>query len=114
DVRLILIRHGQTPHNVTGALDTGFPGAGLTPLGTAQARAVPDALRAEDVAGIYTSRLIRTQLTAGPLAEAHRLDLQVRSGLEEVTAGSLEMRSDPDSVRAYIETLIGWMHGDLK
>lgn len=112
-MRLILIRHGQTPHNVTGALDTGFPGAGLTPLGTAQARAVPDALKSERVAGIYTSRLVRTQLTATPLAERHGLDLQVQPGLEEVTAGALEMRSDPDSVHAYVETLIGWMHGDL-
>ncbi len=113
-MRLILIRHGQTPHNVTGALDTGFPGAGLTPLGTAQARAVPRALRHERVEGIFTSRLVRTQLTAGPLSDAHRLDMQVREGLEEVTAGSLEMRSDPDAVRTYIETLIGWMHGDLQ
>ena len=29
----LLIRHGQTPSNVAGALDTGRPGPGLTALG---------------------------------------------------------------------------------
>jgi probable phosphoglycerate mutase len=68
-VRLLLIRHGQTPHNVTGALDTAFPGAGLTALGEAQARALPTALSGETISAIYASPLVRTQLTATPLAE---------------------------------------------
>ncbi|MGI3779668.1 MAG: histidine phosphatase family protein [Janthinobacterium lividum] len=35
---------------------------------------------------------MRTQLTAGPLAAARHLPVEVRPGLEEVSAGSLEMR----------------------
>lgn len=111
-MRLILIRHGQTPHNVTGALDTGFPGAGLTPLGETQAAAVPRALEA-DLVGIYASRLVRTQLTAGPLAEHRGIDVRITPGIEEVAAGELELRSDKDAVHAYVETLVTWMHGDL-
>lgn len=113
-MRLLLIRHGQTPHNVTGALDTAFPGAGLTALGQSQARAIPDALAEEDIAGIYASRLVRTQLTAAPLAESRRLDVGVRAGLEEVAAGELEMRADRDAVHAYAGCLAGWMGGDLE
>jgi broad specificity phosphatase PhoE len=113
-VRLLLIRHGQTPHNVAGALDTGFPGAGLTPLGHAQAGAIPDALVEEDIAGIYASRLVRTQLTAAPLAESRGIDVDVRAGLEEIAAGALELRADSDAVHAYTGCIANWMRGDLE
>ena len=59
-MRLLLVRHGQTPANVAGALDTAFPGLGLTPLGQAQAEAVPAALADERVAAVHASRLVRT------------------------------------------------------
>lgn len=112
-MRLLLIRHGQTPHNVAGALDTAFPGADLTPLGQAQAGAVPGALPDEDISAIYASRLVRTQLTAQPLAESLDLDVRVREGLEEVSAGDLELRSDLDAVHTYAGCLVSWMRGDL-
>jgi broad specificity phosphatase PhoE len=112
-VRLFLIRHGQTPHNVEGALDTGYPGAGLTPLGHAQARAVPAALGDQRIAGVYASRLVRTQLTAAPLAGSLGLDVTVLAGLEEISAGDLEMRSDAEAVQAYVGCAASWMRGDL-
>ncbi len=112
-MRLYLIRHGQTPNNVTGALDTAYPGAGLTELGRAQARGVPGALADETFAGVYASRLVRTQLTAVPLVEATGFDLEVRDGLEEISAGELEMRHDPTSVQGYAGCLVAWMSGDL-
>lgn len=112
-MRLLLIRHGQTPHNVGGALDTAFPGAELTPLGIAQARAVPPALADQQVAGIYASPLVRTQLTASPLAATRGLDVTVREGFEEILAGDLELRSDEDAVMAYITCVAHWMSRDL-
>ncbi|GAA1522147.1 histidine phosphatase family protein [Nocardioides humi] len=112
-MRLLLVRHGQTPHNVNGALDTAYPGAGLTPLGRSQAAAVPHALREERVTAVYASPLVRTQLTATPLATARGLDVVVRDGLEEISAGDLELRRDPDAVRAYVGCLSAWIQGDL-
>lgn len=112
-MRLFLIRHGQTPYNVTGALDTAFPGADLTPLGQAQAQAIPGALSDEKVSSIYASRLVRTQLTAAPLADSRELDVRVRPGLEEIPAGELELRADAEAVHAYAGCLAGWMNGDL-
>ena len=112
-MRLLLIRHGQTPANVAGALDTAFPGLGLTALGQAQAAAVPDALADERIGALHASPLVRTQLTAAPLAAARGLDVAVVPGLEEVSAGSLEMRSDEQSVEAYVACLAAWMGGDL-
>lgn len=112
-MRLLLIRHGQTPSNVAGALDTAFPGAGLTPLGQVQAAAVAAALADEKIAGIYASPLLRTQLTAAPLAQARGLEVRVEPGLEEVSAGALEMRTDEEAIRAYIVCLVAWVEGDL-
>jgi broad specificity phosphatase PhoE len=112
-VRLLLIRHGQTSANVAGAVDTAIPGPPLTALGQAQAAAVPAALEGERIAAIHVSRLVRTQLTAQPLTRERRLATQVTPGLEEVSAGSLEMRSDPEGVQAYVHCLAAWMAGDL-
>ncbi|OAA27752.1 putative phosphoglycerate mutase [Frankia sp. EI5c] len=112
-MRLMLLRHGQTPYNVAGALDTGRPGAELTALGHAQARALPHALRGETISAIYASVLIRTQLTAAPLAEARELRVAVTEGIEEITAGDLELRSDRDSITTYLDVVSDWINGDL-
>lgn len=112
-MRLLLIRHGQTPHNVTGALDTAFPGAALTELGQRQAAAVPAALADEDVSAVYASPLVRTQLTGSPLATERGIEVHVREGLEEIAAGDFEMRSDREAVEAYLGGLAAWLHRDL-
>ena len=112
-MRLLLIRHGQTPSNVSGAIDTAFPGAGLTPLGHEQARSLPEVLSSESISGIYASRLVRTQLTAVPLSQARSLEVSVRDGLEEVSAGELEMRADEAAVQEYAACIVSWLRGDL-
>jgi probable phosphoglycerate mutase len=113
-MRLLLIRHGQTPSNVIGSLDTGAPGPGLTALGAQQAAAVPDALRDETVDAVYASVLLRTQLTSRPLTEARGMPpATVLSGLHEIEAGDLENRTGMDAVRRYMETAWAWGTGDL-
>jgi broad specificity phosphatase PhoE len=113
-MRLLLIRHGQTPANVLGALDTAAPGPGLTELGRAQAAAIPDALASERIDAIYVSRLVRTRQTAAPLArvrdEMHRV---VLPGLHEIGAGKLEGRRDKRSIKKYLETVWAWGSGSL-
>ena len=112
-MRLLLLRHGQTTANVTGALDTAFPGRPLTDLGRAQAAAVPEALAAEDVTALYASNLTRTRRTAEPLRAARGLSVGIRPSLAEISAGAVEMRSDEEAVQAYVDTLVAWMSGDL-
>ena len=112
-MRLFLIRHGQTPANVLGELDTAHPGPGLTELGARQAAVIPDALRLESIDAIFASTLVRTQLTAQPLAVDRSLDVQVGTGLHEIEAGALEGRSDRASVRTYMETVFAWGAGNL-
>ncbi|WP_104101471.1 histidine phosphatase family protein [Cryobacterium sp. M96] len=112
-MRLFLIRHGQTPANVLGQLDTAHPGPGLTELGFRQASVIPDALRLESIDAIFASTLVRTRLTAEPLATALQLDVQVATGLHEIEAGALEGLSDRASIRTYFETVLTWVTGDL-
>ena len=107
-MRLILIRHGQTPSNVGGHLDTAVPGPGLTELGHDQAAALPEALQHEGIEAIYVSNMVRTHHTAQPLAEALQLTPEVRDGLREIAAGELEMRNDWPSVKQYLEVVRGW------
>jgi len=113
-MRLLLIRHGQTPANVLGRLDTDPPGPGLTPLGVRQAVAVPAALRLSQIRRIYASTLVRTQLTAEPLADARRLPVEVLDDLREIEAGTLEDFSDPKSQMTYLLTAFAWAEGDLE
>jgi probable phosphoglycerate mutase len=112
-VRLLLIRHGQTPANVDGRLNTAVPGPGLTALGERQAAMIPVALREVPIDAIYASLLVRTQLTARPLAEDRGLDVRVLPGIHEIEAGDLEDLRDRASVRAYLETAFAWGLGEL-
>ncbi|MBP2051364.1 putative phosphoglycerate mutase [Streptomyces griseochromogenes] len=112
-MRLLLVRHGQTPSNVANLLDTVVPGAGLTPLGERQAAAMPEALADEDIEAVYASTLTRARLTAAPLAAARGLDVIVRAGIRELSAGDLEMRpGDSPEGGLYLRTVFAWAAGD--
>ncbi|MFC8128740.1 histidine phosphatase family protein [Streptomyces sp. NPDC057302] len=113
-MRLLLIRHGQTPSNVKHLLDTGAPGPGLTSLGQDQAAALPQALAAEKIESLYVSTLLRTQLTAAPLAAATGLEAQVRDGIRELIAGDLEMRGDAEAAADYLAAAFAWSGGDTE
>ncbi|MGW1780144.1 histidine phosphatase family protein [Streptomyces sp. NPDC002143] len=113
-MRLLLIRHGQTTANVDYLLDTAVPGAGLTELGEQQAAALPQALAGEDIDALYASTLVRTRLTAAPLAAARGLDVLVRDGIREISAGDLEMLpGDSEHGELYMRTVFAWAAGDV-
>ncbi|MER8012267.1 MULTISPECIES: histidine phosphatase family protein [unclassified Streptomyces] len=114
-MRLLLIRHGQTPSNVEALLDTAVPGAVLTALGERQAAALPEALADEDIEALYVSTLVRTQLTAAPLAAARGLEPLVRDGIREVSAGDLEMLpGDSEHGLLYMKTVFAWAAGETE
>ena len=112
-MRLLLIRHGQTPGNVLGQLDTAHPGPGLTELGERQAAALARSLANEQIDFLYASTLIRTQITATPLATVRGLKIEVLEGLREIEAGSLEKLTDKESHLRYLGTVFGWADGEL-
>ena len=112
-MRLLLIRHGQTPGNVLGQLDTAHPGPGLTELGERQAAALARTLVNERIELLYASTLVRTQLTATPLASSRDLEIEVLAGLREIEAGALEKLTDRESHLRYLGTVFAWAEGEL-
>jgi probable phosphoglycerate mutase len=112
-MRLLLLRHGQTPSNVRGLLDTASPGPGLTALGERQAAAVPHALRDRQIDAIAVSPLVRTSFTAAPLARARGIEPLVMDGLQEIEAGELEMAGEHEAHQRYLGTAFAWARGDL-
>lgn len=112
-MRLLLIRHGQTPGNVLGQLDTAHPGPGLTELGERQAAALARSLAKEQIDLLYASTLVRTQITAAPLAADRGLDVEVLAGLREIEAGALEKLTDRESHLRYLGTVFAWAGGEL-
>ncbi|PPF87792.1 histidine phosphatase family protein [Subtercola sp. Z020] len=107
-MRLLLIRHGQTIDNVNGAIGAIVPGPGLTPLGREQAAAIPAALQSERIAAIYVSTMQRTHETAAPLAGALGLEPRVVDGVQEITSGDLEQRSDKEAIASYMGAVFSW------
>jgi probable phosphoglycerate mutase len=110
-MRLILVRHGRTASNVGFLLDTAEPGADLDDGGLEQAASLVERLSHHQIEAVYTSNLVRTQQTAGPVAEARGLELQVLPELREVSAGDDELSAD---ATRYINTLVAWGKGDLE
>jgi len=110
-MRLVLVRHGQTPSNVLGLLDTEPPGPGLTELGRQQADELPEILAGEQIESVYASTAMRAQQTAAPLARALGLEVLIRPGLREIAAGNWEMLDDEFSVRGFLALIGRWMQG---
>ncbi|MCW2783863.1 MAG: phosphoserine phosphatase 1 [Marmoricola sp.] len=110
-MRLLLLRHGQTHGNTSGALDTAFPGLDLTDLGQRQADAAAQVLADEPVDGLFVSPLARTHQTAAPLAAALGLEPRELAGLREISAGDYEMATDEASILGYITTVADWIDG---
>ncbi len=73
-VRLLLIRHGQTPSERARGAEHGRSPAPGSPSWGRQAAALPSVLAVEQIAAIYVSQLTRTHRTAAPLAAARGLE----------------------------------------
>jgi broad specificity phosphatase PhoE len=110
--RLVLVRHGQSTSNVERRLDTKPPGAGLTPLGVAQARDFARGYR-RPLGMLLHSVALRAIETAAVIGD--ELDLRPREidGIHEVQVGDLEMRNDDDAVERFNKVYERWHLGEL-
>lgn len=112
-VRLILVRHGQTPSNVRHALDTLPPGPPLTEEGQRQAGELADRFDGEPVRSVHASRAVRAQETARPLAQRHALPVNVLDGMQEIYVGELEGTTDTESRQRFEDLYASWHFGVL-
>lgn len=107
-MRLLLIRHGETPDNVAGRLASVLPGPSLTEQGRSQAAALADRLGGEPIGAVVASRATRAQETAAPLAAALGVEVDVHDGLHEIFCGDLEGRTDREAAGTFLSTVSTW------
>jgi probable phosphoglycerate mutase len=105
--RIFLIRHGATALTA----EDRFAGSTDVPLsdeGRDQARRLAGRLSSEKVAAIYSSDLGRTMETAQILAAPHRLEVQARSGLREISHGHWEQMTRREVEGQFTEEAAEW------
>ena len=115
-LRLVLVRHGQTPANVAKTLDTVLPGPGLTDLGRLQAEALGKELAADPlgpVGRIVHSPARRARETASLAAPVLGLEPSEVAGTHEVQVGDLEGRNDEAAIARFRATYDAWREGDV-
>lgn len=112
-MRLVLARHGRTAANAAHVLDSRPPGAPLDELGRDQADELARRLAGHPVRAVHASRAIRAQQTAAPVAAVHGLEVEVVDGVQEVSIGELEGRSDGAAFEAFFEVYDAWWRGEL-
>lgn len=105
--RIFLIRHGAT----TLSAEDRFAGATDVPLsdeGRQQARRLADRLKEVAVAAVYASPLGRTMETARILAAPHRLEVQSRDGLREISHGHWEQLTRQEVEQKFPAEAAAW------
>lgn len=110
---VVLVRHGQTAHNVSNQISTRSPGGALTALGRRQAVEFAAALADRRATCVYTSHLLRARQTAEIVATALGVPLVVDEDLREFDAGELDGRADLDSYAILDGAMRAWADGKL-
>jgi ribonuclease H / adenosylcobalamin/alpha-ribazole phosphatase len=90
--KLILVRHGETVHNVAG-IAQGWNDSALSPRGEEQAARLAQRIAAQKVDAIISSPLGRARATAEVIARACGLEVTTLDELREMNYGGWEGRS---------------------
>lgn len=106
--QLILVRHGETLHNVAG-IAQGWSDSELSERGQQQIARLAERLKSAGAGAIFSSPLQRAMTTAKTIAAATNLPVRVLDGLREMNYGRWEgqrfvevRKSDEESYRRWI------------
>ncbi len=105
---LLLVRHGETLHNVAG-IAQGWNDSELSEPGRRQVAALAKRLARENVDAIFSSPLQRALTTANAISEATGIPVQTLDGLREMSYGEWEGKSFLDVRRDYDEIYRRWI-----
>lgn len=111
-MRLLLIRHGETPWNREKRVQGCRSDTELSQRGREQAEKIALLLRKQRVDALYSSPLKRAVDTAKVIAQACGLEVQVASDLREIDAGELEGLSQEELRKRYEEFWKEWRESD--
>lgn len=106
--QLILIRHGETLHNVAG-IAQGWNDSTLSDRGEEQVRRVAARLGGFDFDAVYSSSLGRALETARRIAELRELPITTLDDLREMSYGRWEGRSFLDVRNDDAEAYQNWI-----
>ena len=107
-MRLILVRHGETPWNEIHKFQ-GFSDIELSSKGKSQAQSLAESLKGQVLEAVYTSSLIRAQQTAEQIARYHHCPVILDESLKELNQGQLEGITAEELRREYPEFLKKWI-----
>lgn len=99
-LKLYLIRHGETEWNTQNRYQ-GSTDISLNSVGEAQARAIANRMKNDEVDRIYSSDLSRAYETARYIAKAKNLNVQVIPQLKEINFGEWEGYTIPELEKIY-------------
>lgn len=115
---ILLARHGETDWNVERRYQ-GHADRSLTDAGRAQARALAELVKRENVVAIYSSDLLRARETAEIVGAWLDLPVTTRAGLREIDVGEFSglthaeiVERWPDVPARTKERGYGWMQGE--
>jgi broad specificity phosphatase PhoE len=107
-LNLYFLRHGQTASS-RGNLFCGSIDPGLTEDGEVMAKEFAHAYSSTLWKAIYCSPRERAILTAEPLADALKIELQIRDGLQEINYGKWEGKDVETVDREYHDDYLRWL-----
>ena len=112
-IKLILIRHGETPWNHQRRIQGGSSDTVLSPLGKRQIKSLGLALKEEKLSAIYSSPLKRAIETAKTIAKYHdNLKVLIEPELRELEVGELEGVPITKLGTDFSNFLIQWREGE--
>jgi broad specificity phosphatase PhoE len=106
--QLILVRHGETVHNVAG-IAQGWNDSALSDRGRRQVARLAERVAAMGVDTIYSSSLNRAFETARAIGQAADLGITTLDDLREMNYGGWEGRSFLDVRRDDVEVYRSWI-----
>ncbi len=109
--QLILVRHGETVHNVAG-IAQGWNDSALSDKGRGQVQRLAEKLVEYAPTAIYSSPLGRARATAEIIAEETGLAIATLDDLREMNYGGWEGRSFLDVRREYEDVYQRWINDE--
>ncbi len=107
-MKLILIRHGETPWNEKKLIQGGRQDIELSPAGIRRVGKLASYLKNEKLSIIITSPMKRAVATAKAIASLHGLPLEIDDRLKEIDVADLEGRSLDDLNATFTRFLMQW------
>ena len=109
--QLILVRHGETVHNVA-KIAQGWNDSALSELGERQVRALAERIRGFAPDALVSSPLGRAYSTAQAIAETTGLPVSTNDDLREMNYGVWEGRSFLDVRRDFADAYHAWIEDE--